>query len=117
MRPSFIPFWRSTMMEAESVLLTAGEQGSAGGRLLFTPDSILSITNAAQDVEYHEGRDYTVVAERRQVVRTRDSRVPLCPDGDLDGSTRAHTMLVTYTHHDAWWGHVPRRAIDRLSRT
>jgi lysophospholipase L1-like esterase len=77
---SLVPFWYSRTMYGESV--------TSKGCLLFAPDSVLAVTNAAGDETYIEGADYLVDRTARRIVWPARSRMP-----DL--------LAVTYTHTDA----------------
>ena len=101
MNSRFLPFWLTTTTHDESVVLI-GDEDRAEGRLLFTPQSIASVTSAAGDETYVEGRDFYVDGATRAIVRlpgsrtryvTRDTIVATA--GEL---THPHTVSVTYTH-------------------
>jgi lysophospholipase L1-like esterase len=96
MDPSLIPFWRSPTMYGESIVVITG-------RLLFTPDDVLAVTNAAGDVTYVEGADYVVDRSGRRLVRPAASRMP-------------ETVAVTYTHSDVSWTWRPPDTAGRLPR-
>jgi hypothetical protein len=53
------PFWNSTTMYGESILLVRnGATGAAQAPLLFTPREILLAQSASGEVTYEPGRDY-----------------------------------------------------------
>ena len=68
MDPSLIPFWRSRTMHGESVVFITSER-----HLVFTPDAVLGVTNAAGNETYSEGADYLVDRSAR---RSSISRAP-----------------------------------------
>ena len=122
MDPSLIPFWRSQAMHGESVVFIASE-----GRLLLTPDAVLSVTSAAGDVTYVEGADYLVARSARRIVRLPGSRMPATSRESI--ASAAGSLLhdcavaVTYTHSDElsiWHPPEPagalRTVIARLKR-
>lgn len=96
MDPSLIPLWRSPTMYGESIVVITG-------RLLFTPDDVLAVTNAAGDVTYVEGADYVVDRSGRRMVRPAASRMP-------------ETVAVTYTHSDVSWTWRPPDTAGMLPR-
>lgn len=116
------PFWLSTMMDAESVVFMGDGREPIEGNLLFQPDTILSVTNAAADVRYVEGDDYYVDREAARIVRVPGSHMPwitreavAAADGQL---THPRTVAVTYSHaSDQWRGFMPANAGTELSRT
>ena len=95
--PSLVPFWRSRTMYGESVVFI-----SSPGSLLFAPDAVLAVTNAAADVTYSEGADYLVDRSARRLVRPAGSRMPATSPESVasaDGALLHHrTVSVTYTH-------------------
>jgi lysophospholipase L1-like esterase len=113
----FVPFWESDMMEGESILLLPHEGGSAEGTLLFEPERVVRVTNAAGDSVYEENRDYVVDAVRRRIVRTSRSRMPEATAASDGSLTHAELSLVTYTHSERWTVESPRFEGERLKRT
>src|SRR5262245_29966794 len=111
-----LPFWRSNAMERESVLFLPREDGPEIARLLFQPDTIVCLTDAAEQRVYADGRDYTLDVSRGGIVRSRQSAIPRAIR-QHDELTHSHLCLVTYTHQDQWHGIVPAFAGDRLQRT
>jgi acyl-CoA thioesterase-1 len=111
-----VPFWRSNVMESESVLFLPHEDGPEIARLLFQPDTIACVTDAAGLRAYAEGQDYTVDASLGGIVRSPRSAIPRAIP-QYDQLTHSQLCLVTYTHRDQWAGIVPAFAGDRLQRT
>jgi len=103
-------------MERESVLFLPREDGLEVARLLFEPDTIARLTDAADRRVYAEGRDYTVNVSLRAIVRSRESAIPRAVPRQ-DELTHSQLCLVSYTHRDQWQGTVPGFAGDRLQRT
>jgi acyl-CoA thioesterase-1 len=116
------PFWLSTMMDAESVVFVGDGREPIAANLLFQPDTILSVTNAAADVRYVKDDDYYVDREAARIVRVPGSRLPwitreavAAADGQL---THGRTVAVTYSHaSDQWRGFVPASTGTELPRT
>ena len=97
----FVPLWLATTMFEESVVLVdAG--GRPEGRVLFEPQSIVTITSAARDQAYTEGRDFVVDRAARTISRLPESRMPAVTRATIEASagslTHARTVSVTYTH-------------------
>jgi len=123
--PLLVPFWETTAMYRESVMLRGNDQG-ATATLLFHVNSITAVTNAAGDQVYEEGADYIVEPAQRRLVRTPGSRMPWVHSAASGGSgalTHDHTIAVSYTHAgkpmswrpDAQLARLPRLA-DRVRR-
>ena len=116
------PFWLSTMMDAESVVFVGDGKEPIAASLLFQPDTIVSVTNAAADVRYMESDDYYVDRQAARIVRVPGSRMPwmtreavASADGQL---THGRTVAVTYSHGSGQWrGFVPASAGTELPRT
>jgi lysophospholipase L1-like esterase len=116
------PFWLSTVMDAESVVFVGDGREPIAARLLFQPDTIVSVTNAAADVRYVEGDDYYVDRHAARIIRVPGSRMPwttreavASADGQL---THGRTVAVTYSHASGQWrGFVPANAGTELPRT
>jgi acyl-CoA thioesterase I len=116
------PFWLSTMMDAESLVFVGDGSGPIEANLLFQPDTILSVTNAAADVRYVEDDDYYVDVQAGRIGRVPGSRMPwitreavAAADGQL---THGRTVAVTYSHASGQWpGFVPAKAATDLPRT
>jgi len=111
-----LPFWRSNVMERESVLFLPREGGPELARLLFQPDTITCVTDAAGQRVYAEGQDYAIDRSLGGIVRAPQSAMPLAIPRH-DELTHSQLCLVTYTHRDQWCGLVPGFAGDRLPRT
>ena len=53
------PFWIGTEMDRESAFFIQSEEDESPlDFLLFTPEKILSVTSASEEIVYEEGRDY-----------------------------------------------------------
>jgi lysophospholipase L1-like esterase len=108
--PLLVPFWQSTTMYRESVLLIARADRPAEGRLLFPPDDMVDVTNAVGDVHYAEGSDFIVDREAGRLVRAPASRMPethhevVAADA---AQTRERLVTVTYTHAEGLWTRRP----------
>lgn len=55
---ALISFWKTTTMYNESVLMISRNGELPKAALLFTPDKILSVRNAALNIDYKEGTDW-----------------------------------------------------------
>lgn len=141
---ALLPFWKSTVMYNESVLMTAKEGGLPEARLLFPAEKILSVRNSALDTVYREGIDWEYADGRLRLLKgswaTSLTANQLFPDtssgksfprkggGFLlfsEGSFfHQHQLAVTYTHApDLWRGpiagyqsHVFRELLRKLKR-
>jgi acyl-CoA thioesterase I len=124
------PFWRSATMRAESLFFVDAGNGAATATLLFDRAEELSLTSATVEVEFEEGRDYTVDASAGIVRRTAASRIPfatldeLYPAGDPfvlvgdDDDFHRRQTAATYLHRRGdWHGYVPALATIELPRT
>ena len=121
-RKYLAPFWRATHVTADPVVFIRDAGQDTAAHLLFPPETISAVTNAAGDVAYHEGVDYLVEAREGRIVRPAASRMPLTPPGTLGLSepSQVHERLVTitYTHAPGLWsGYVPAEQSALLPRT
>jgi acyl-CoA thioesterase-1 len=70
------PFWESDVMRGESVLfLRPTDDGEARASVLFPMEQVLSVTNAAGDITYEEGKDYRWTKNLREIVLPAKSRI------------------------------------------
>jgi hypothetical protein len=87
-------------MYRESAILRGDDRG-ATATLLFQPDSITAVTDAAGDQVYEEGADYIVERAQRRLVRTPGSRMPWIhseasgKNGALTHATRSRSATPT----------------------
>ena len=124
---ALIPFWKTKTMHNESVLMISRNGELPTAKLLFTPKKIISIRNAALDIEYKEGIDWEY--NNGQLRLLKDSKAAYLTDKQLypDSSKSAfpkkggglvlygsgiffhnHQLAVTYTHAtNVWKGLVP----------
>jgi acyl-CoA thioesterase-1 len=109
--------------------------GDVTATLLFPLSDLIELSSAAGDVQYEEGRDFVIAPDRRMVIRTAESRIPvtrrdeLYPSADPDGSAfmfkrdapgtylmfgegdlfLRRQVCATYTHQPGLWtAPVPR---------
>ncbi len=123
---ALIPFWKTTTMYNESVLMISRNGELPVANLLFAPGNILSVRNAALNVEYKEGIDWEY--KDGQLRLPEDSKAAYLTDTQLypDSSEDAFPkkgggliffregsffhnkqLAVTYTHAaDVWKGNV-----------
>jgi lysophospholipase L1-like esterase len=105
------PFWQSDTIFNETVLLLSEKGAPASGRLLYSPDKILSVRNFSLDTVFREGIDYEL--KGRMLTRPASSSVRYRTDNSFDTKDLAwydlqsQWVTVTYTHHDKWEGPVP----------
>jgi hypothetical protein len=121
-RKYLAPFWRATHVTADPVVFIGDEGHDVAAHLLFPPDTVSAVTNAAGDVAYHEGVDYLVQAREGRIVRPVASRMPLTRPGTvgLSEPSQVHERLVTITYTHAaglWSGYVPAEQSAQLPRT
>ena len=78
------PFWKSHTVYRESVLCVLDPADQlATGKLLFPATKILAVHSANGELPFEEGKDFTISADRRQIVRTASSRIPFLKSSDL----------------------------------
>ena len=112
-----VPYYNSTIAYTESVTMLTGEDGGLPqAKLMYEPIEILSVRNAAQDVEYIEGYDYYWDSDAQRLVLTEYSRAKYLTYEDVfvnldendapgkdgliyyDEQLWQDQLLVTYTH-------------------
>ena len=78
------PFWRSSTIYRESVLCVqdAGAP-SATGKLLYPAKKILAVHSADGSHQFQPGKDFTLSADGRQLVRVNTSAMPFLKSTDL----------------------------------
>jgi acyl-CoA thioesterase I len=137
------PFWRSNVMEGESVLLMkANVSAQPKASLLFPPTRIIAVRNSAGSITYEEGRDYLWKPGTREISLPAGSRIVFKtpqqfrrpPRSQLftlthrdgmgeilfGGGHEYHDMqtVVTYEHEPGQWaGPTPTLAVKELPRT
>ena len=129
------PVWDSREIEGDSLFFVRAEnEPAAKDTLLFIPERAPLLQSATREITYELGRDFTWTAGSRDIVLTKDSRIPfktaaeLHPapgspnsyDGLRDGL--AHMLyaqgrffhdlqsVATYTAAEAWTGPKPAPA-------
>ena len=129
------PVWDSREIEGDSLFFVQAEnEPAAKDSLLFIPERAPVLQSASRETTYELGRDFTWIAGSRDIVLTKDSRIPfktiaeLHPapgspnsyDGLRDG--QAHMLyaqgrffhdlqsVATYTAAEAWTGPKPAPA-------
>lgn len=113
------PFWKGTTVVDEPVLLVSHDGRPATGRLLFTPQQIISVRDSALSTRWTNGVDFTVQSN----TLTKLSHLPSTSDADFPTNdlswvdvTDRH-VLVTYTHNESWRGPIPVYQGDHLPGT
>jgi lysophospholipase L1-like esterase len=108
MRPS----WHSDTIYNETVLLYSVNGNPAEGRLLYTPDQILSVKSFDLRNSYKEAKDYSL--NGNTISRTQTSQMPFRADTSFDSKNdlawfklQSQWIVISYTHHDNWNGPVP----------
>lgn len=78
------PFWKSSHMDAETVLfeLHSGET-AATAKLLFTPTRIVRITSATAETVFEQGRDYLWAPGSNMLTLAPNSRIPFKTTAEL----------------------------------
>ena len=99
-RPELLqPFWRSELVEGESVLFLKQDAAEpAEALLLFPVQSVVSVCNSAGDVIWEADRDYTWEQGSRRIRLTQDSRIPAFSEADL--RRPAGSQKYRLTHRD-----------------
>ncbi|MEN6493091.1 MAG: SGNH/GDSL hydrolase family protein [Thermoguttaceae bacterium] len=140
---SLQPFWRSSTMQGESVLLIKDDPAKPPhAAVLFQPTKVLAVTSSSGEVTYEEGRDYVCSRDTREITLPAGSRIPFKTPQDLrrraksqrhalthrdgngeilfGGGHEYHDMqtLITYKHAPVQWpGRLPTFAGGQLPRT
>jgi acyl-CoA thioesterase I len=84
------PFWRSETAFREPLFFLRDQTGQPGAAaVLFQPTGVLELTSATGETVFTEGVDYRVDPSSRQLVLTRDSRIP-CTDREALYYGRGH---------------------------
>jgi len=122
LRPLLVPFWCDTRMVAEPVVFIGDAGQPVAATLLFPPDSVILVTNAAGNVVFENGTDYEVDHRNAGIVRVEGSRVPLISGRSLVPSDPTtvdeRLVMVTYSHAPGLWsGYEPVGDPTRLPRT
>jgi hypothetical protein len=113
------PFWKSDTVYNETVLLFSANGQSASGKLLYTPDKILSVQKFDLGTAYQPDIDYSM--NGKVITRTQSSGMPFRADTSFDTkkdlawyNLQSQWVVVTYTHHDQWDGPVPQYKGNRM---
>jgi lysophospholipase L1-like esterase len=115
------PFWLSTQMLNETVLLIESTEGPARGRLLYDPIGPVTLTDYGLATTYRSGSDFAV--EGREIVVLPGSRIPLVKATEFkSGENQWYKIggkhLVASYRHEPWAGlPIPAYAGVNLSRT
>ena len=105
------PFWKSDTIYNETVLLYSVNGAAANGKLLYTPDKILSVQKFDLSATFKDGTDYTL--NGNVITRTANSAMPFWADTSFDKkdlgwyNIQSQWVVITYTHHDNWDGLAP----------
>ena len=93
------PFWTSEIIHGEPVLFIRDTVANESrGSLLFAIDNIVTITNAAGDVTYQEGVDYSFQPGTREIIVPSGSRIFTAAPEDL--RRPANSQRYALTHRD-----------------
>ncbi|MDB5134982.1 MAG: hypothetical protein JWP37_1585 [Mucilaginibacter sp.] len=113
------PFWKSDTIYNETVLLFSASGKAAEGKLLYSPDKILSVKKFDLSTVYKQNVDYTL--NNNMIVREQNSEIPFRNDTSFDTkkdlawfNLQSQWVVVTYTHHDKWDGPTPIYKGDRM---
>jgi len=122
-------FWASTTMSRDPLCFVERGSGDAAAALLFPLSNLIELSSASGQVQYAEGRDFVLAANRQLVIRTAGSRIPVTrldelyssvdPDGsafmfkrDAPGTYlmfgegdlfHRRQVCATYTHQAGLW--------------
>lgn len=105
------PFWLGSEIHNEAVLMLSKDDKPAAGRLMFTPERIISVRDYGLTTNFSEGVDYIV--RGRRLACTGSSRMPRVRDEDLQkGEYKWNVIggkqvMVTYEHSDVWTNPLP----------
>jgi putative membrane-bound dehydrogenase-like protein len=137
--PAPVGFWNSPNIEGDPLFfIQSNDAPTARAALLFTPEKAPVLRSASGEVGYEIGRDFTWEPGSREIVLTKDSRMPfktiaeLHPapgspnsyDGFRDGKSHMlyaqgrffHDLqsAATYTASEPWPWPVPLAVADQL---
>jgi lysophospholipase L1-like esterase len=136
------PFWKSSHMDAETVLfeLHPGET-AATATLLFAPTRVVRVTSATGETVFEQGRDYLFTPGSNVLTLAPNSRIPFKTTAELhppmsspddigvavggkmsllfhEGPPfQALEAAVTYEHKKTWEGYTPPSKTAALART
>jgi lysophospholipase L1-like esterase len=106
------PFWNTDTIENETILMYAINGNAANGRLLYTPDKIISVRSFDGATVYRKDIDYTL--QGNTLTRAAQSGMPFRADTSFDTKNdlawfdlQSQWVVITYTHADKWDGPVP----------
>ncbi len=131
------PVWESSLIVNETI---AFEGASSSAQLMYTPDTIVAVTDYYGRIQYKEGRDYTITGNK--ITLTANTRInywnidklyvttqpttnlPVL-SGDYLGrwffysetEPNRHQICVSYTHSDNFGGAIPVGQSDKLPLT
>ena len=116
------PFWLSDTIYDETVLLYAPRRQAASGRLLYTPDKILSVKSFDGKTSYSPQTDFSL--ENNVITRSGNSPIPFKADTFFNTKNnfawynlQSQWIIVTYTHQDNWEGPTPEYKGDKMPNT
>ena len=124
---ALIPFWKTSTMYNESVMMISRNGQAPVAKLLFAPSEILSVRNAALNISYKEGVDWSYEAGQLKLLKSSTAAFmtdkQLYPDTSTDAFPRRgggliyfregsffhnQQLAVSYTHApDEWKGPMP----------
>src|SRR5665213_285108 len=98
---ALIPFWKTTTMYNESVLMISKDGELPVANLLFKPDQILSVRNSALNIDYVEGVDWE--CKNLQLSLLKGSKAAFLTESQLYPDTSENAFpkrggAVSYTH-------------------
>ncbi|HEY2721162.1 MAG TPA: GDSL-type esterase/lipase family protein [Chitinophagaceae bacterium] len=101
------PFWKSDTIYNETVLLYSVNGKKAEGKLLYTPEQVLSVKDFGLQTDYKKGIDYTL--NGNIISRDEKSTMPFRADTSFDTQNdlawfnlQSQWIVVTYTHRGKW---------------
>jgi hypothetical protein len=116
------PFWESDTAYNETVLLYAENGHAATGKLLDTPNQILSVKSFDLVNTFLPGSDYTI--RGNTIIMNPSSKMPFRADTSFDRKAdlawfniQSQWIVVTYLHKSGRYGPIPGFKGDKTPRT
>ena len=77
-----IPYWKGNVIYNETVLMLDNNE-YIGGKLLISPVKIISVRDDTLEIEYKQGKDYTI--QGNKIIRMENSSIPYITQDNLKG--------------------------------
>jgi lysophospholipase L1-like esterase len=92
--------WSSTTLHDDPLFFVDRGEGPATATLLFPVTQLLTVRNAAGDVEYLQGRDFELDAPAGLVIRPARSRIPVTTRDELYARTDPGGSSFMFSRND-----------------